>query len=186
MTAMLNQLLKHPEAYEQACKTVSGVCNDSGQLPYENSADLDYIQAVMYEALRLEPSVSLEFKTAQKHMKLKDNTPIAPGDMVFYSPYVICRLRKLWGEDCDEFKPNRWFEQDDLKGFRVSDYKYPVFNLKARKCLGKSMATLEVKSLFASLLNRYKFELIPDQDPSYLFGATIAFKHGLYVKCRRI
>ncbi len=184
LTAMLRQLMHDPERYAKAQAAVDRVA-PSGHMEFEEAKSMDYIQAVMFEALRLEPSVAIEFKVAQADMELADRTQIHTGDLVFYSPYVICRLKKIWGADADCFRPERWSEEDDLKAFKVSDYKYPVFNIKRRQCLGKAMAVLEVKSVFASLLSRYCFSLVPGQNTGYLFGATISLKDGLFVKASR-
>merc|ERR1712130_941753 len=130
------------------------------------------------EALRLYPSVPLEVKLAAKDDVLPDGSRIQSGDVVTISIYSMGRSRKIWGENATEFVPSRWLQDD----FKPSDYQYHVFNAMPRRCLGKTMATVEAKLLLATLFKRYQFKLAPEHDPTKLGrGATLSFTNGLLV-----
>ena len=41
--------------------------------------------------------------------QIKD-VPVEKGDTVFLSIYAANRLKTIWGEDADEWKPERWLK----------------------------------------------------------------------------
>lgn len=46
------------------------------------------------------------------------------------------RRKDLYGEDAEEFKPERWLDEDGKKGLRVG-WEYLPFNGGARICIGR-------------------------------------------------
>lgn len=34
--------------------------------------------------------------------------------MVSYQPYAMGRMKFIWGEDAEEFRPERWLDEDGL------------------------------------------------------------------------
>lgn len=75
-----------------------------------------YLQHVLHETLRLHTSVPLNSRVAARDTVLPvgggtDGTkPVAmrKGQQVNFTPYILHRRRDLWGEDVEEFKPERW------------------------------------------------------------------------------
>jgi cytochrome P450 len=59
-----------------------------------------------------------------------------------------------WGKDCMEYRPERWIDADGT--FRQeSPFKFTVFHAGPRMCLGKEMAYIQMKSVVASILDRF-------------------------------
>ncbi|KAI9743319.1 MAG: hypothetical protein M1818_003165 [Claussenomyces sp. TS43310] len=75
-----------------------------------------YLQHCLNESLRLHPAVPLNARQANKDTTLPrgggpdgQNPIFVPaGTVVDYSVYVLHHRRDIWGEDADEFKPERW------------------------------------------------------------------------------
>ena len=59
--------------------------------------------------MRLYPPVAWDSKHAGGADVLPDGTHVGKGDRVTYFPYGMGRMEALWGKDCCEFKPERWF-----------------------------------------------------------------------------
>jgi cytochrome P450 len=63
---------------------------------------------------------------------------IRKGEAIGYSPYVMHRWKKLYGEDADSFRPERWDpdaeNEVDLKNI---GWGYLPFNGGPRICLGR-------------------------------------------------
>ncbi|CDH51590.1 cytochrome p450 [Lichtheimia corymbifera JMRC:FSU:9682] len=147
---------------------------------YEAIKNMPYAHAVLYEVLRLFPSVPGNQKSALKDDVLPDGTHIQAGDYVTWHPYAMGRSTKLWGADAKSFRPERWFNEDgQLK--RESQGQWPAFHAGPRVCLGQQLATLESLVAIVMLLRRYKFTLVHDQEITYITSLTLPMKNGIKV-----
>ncbi len=48
-------------------------------------------------------------------MHVHAGSKVHGGDLVLYSAYNMGRSESLWGEDCEEFKPERWLVDGKFK-----------------------------------------------------------------------
>ncbi|CAI0454985.1 unnamed protein product [Linum tenue] len=122
---------------------------------------LVYLHATACETLRLYPPVPFEHKCAMESDVLPSGHTIRKEDKILFSIYTMARMEEIWGEDCMEFKPERWIS-DKGTILHFPSYKFMTFLTGARTCLGKNMSFKQVKSLASALLWNYKFELIDD------------------------
>ncbi|ORZ25556.1 cytochrome P450 [Absidia repens] len=181
---LLYNVMLHPEVEEKLVQEIrthvpEELEQDSPAL-YEAIKDMKYAYAVLYETLRLHPSVPVNQKQALKDDILPDGTPLKSGDVFIWSTYSLGRNKEIWGDDAKEFKPERWFtEEGDLK--RESQGKWPAFHAGPRVCLGQNLATLEALVAVCVLLKRYKFSLVPNQNVTYQVSLTLPMKYGLKV-----
>lgn len=75
----------------------------------------------------------------------KDGTAplfIKKGAVVAWNLYAMHRRKDLFGEDAEEFRPERWLDEGGRKGLRVS-WGYLPFNGGPRICLGQQFALME-------------------------------------------
>ncbi|CAL1358145.1 unnamed protein product [Linum trigynum] len=133
----------------------------SGFLRNDELNKLVYLHATIYETLRLYPPVPLEHKCAVEADVLPSGHTVRKEERIIFSIYAMARMEEIWGEDCMEFKPERWISEKRTI-LHVPSYKFMTFLAGARTCLGKNMAITQVKSLASALLWNYKFELIDD------------------------
>jgi cytochrome P450 len=83
------------------------------------------------------------------------------------------------GNDCEEFRSERWLGEDGA--FRSeSPFKYPVFHAGPRVCLGKEMAYIQMKSIIACAFERFSFRFVGgDERPGLVLSFTLRMKGGL-------
>lgn len=158
---------------------------DKALTSFEQLGKLHYLHAAVYESMRLYPPIQFDSKFCVEDDVLPDGTMVKSGTRVTYHPYAMGRLEELWGEDCLEFRPQRW-----LKGgvfHQENPFKYPVFQAGLRVCMGKEMALMELKSVTLSLLRRFHIQLVAPVDhgtPRFSPGLTATFSCGLPVMVR--
>jgi cytochrome P450 len=69
--------------------------------------DLDFLQEVVYETLRLHPSSPAARRRVQKAMSLGNGTTLEVGQLVVLDLHAAGRDREVFGADADEFHPGR-------------------------------------------------------------------------------
>lgn len=88
-------------------------------------------------------------------------------------------MKFIWGEDCLEFKPERWMSQDGNK-YQVQDaFRFVAFNAGPRICLGKDLAYLQMKSIVAAVLLRHRLAVAPGHKVEQKMSLTLFMKYGL-------
>jgi len=179
LTMMLYVVMLHPETEKKILEEIFDTVGNN-PVTSENASLLVYLQAVMYEVLRLYPPVPIDYKLAINEDQLPDGTKVEPGDCINYSPWAQGRDPHIW-EDPLNFDPNRWIV--DEKFHARSDYEFVAFNAGPRLCLGKSMATFEVKVLMVELLRNFQFKSIDPlmREPQARFGTSLLLTNGLPV-----
>ncbi|KAI3924849.1 hypothetical protein MKW98_031100 [Papaver atlanticum] len=123
---------------------------------FEQMREMPYLQACLYESMRLYPPVQFDSKFAHGDDVFPDGTFIRKGTRVTYHPYAMGRMEQVWGSDCLEYRPERWLQNGLFSP--ESLFKYPVFQGGVRVCLGKEMALVEMKNVALSLIRRYKIK----------------------------
>ncbi|KAM7522094.1 hypothetical protein LguiA_011996 [Lonicera macranthoides] len=158
-------------------------------LVFDEADKLVYLKAALAETLRLYPSVPEDFKYVINDDVLPDGTKVPAGSTVTYSIYSVGRMKSVWGEDCMEFKPERWLSAD-LDRFEPpkDGYKFVAFNGGPRTCLGKDLAYLQMKSVVSAVLLRYRLSLVPGHRVEQKMSLTLFMKNGLkvYLKPREL
>ncbi|KAM7257591.1 hypothetical protein ACFE04_013332 [Oxalis oulophora] len=150
-------------------------------LVFEEVDRLIYLKAALSETLRLYPSVPQDSKQAVDDDVLPSGTFVPAGTAVTYSIYSVGRMKFIWGEDCLEFKPERWLSADGKK-FEVQDqFRFVSFNAGPRICLGKDLAYLQMKSIAAAVLLRHRLSVTAGHRVEQKMSLTLFMKYGLMV-----
>lgn len=131
---------------------------------------MHYLHAALAETLRLFPAVPLDGKFAKEDDELPDGFKVKKGDGITYLAYSMGRMTYLWGEDADEFRPERWLHNGVFQP--ESSFKFVSFNAGPRICLGKDFAYTQMKILAATLLHFFKFKL---EDQSWIANYKTMF-----------
>nr|XP_043638509.1 cytochrome P450 94B3-like [Erigeron canadensis] len=187
MTWLFWLLTWHPKVEKNILKEVNYIVNEQNNklsLTFDDLKKMDYLKACLCESMRLYPPVVWDSKHAENDDVLPDGTHVYKGNRVMYFPYGMGRMDTLWGKDCLEFRPDRWFSEQG--GFKMENpYKFPVFQAGPRVCLGKEMAFIQMKYVMASVLRRFEFVLVCLDQPVFVPLLTAHMDGGLKVRVRR-
>lgn len=126
-----------------------------------------YLQHVMNETLRLHSIVAFNSRMAVRDTTLPTgggpdgNMPVfvPAGTEVNFSTHVMHRRKDLWGEDADQFVPERW------ESIRPG-WSYAPFNGGPRICIGQQFALTEAGYVIVRMLQRYEAIEGTDVDPA--------------------
>ncbi|MED6170019.1 hypothetical protein PIB30_026736 [Stylosanthes scabra] len=146
--------------------------------------DLDkliYLHGALCEALRLFPPVPYQHKCAIKSDILPSGDRVDANTMVYYSVYSMGRMEQIWGNDCLEFKPERWISEKGMN-IQVPSYKFMAFNAGPRSCLGKNISFIQLKMIAIALLWNFHFQVVEGQSVCPSVSIVLHMKHGLQVR----
>ncbi|XP_062025794.1 cytochrome P450 704C1-like isoform X2 [Rosa rugosa] len=133
------------------------------------------------ETLRLYPTLPLDAKVCFSDDIWPDGFSVKKGEMVVYQSYSMGRMEFLWGDDAEEFRPERWLDENG--NFKEeSPFKFVVFNAGPRICLGKEYAYMQMKIVSAILLGSYKFKMSDEKKlVNYKTMFILHIDEGLHV-----
>jgi cytochrome P450 len=124
-----------PDVEDQIVRARSSSSPDaatSKTFSFDELRDMHYLHATITEAMRLYPPVAMDTHSCKEDDFLPDGTFVGKGWFMSYSAYAMARVEDVWGEGCEEFRPERWLGEDGA--FRPeSPFKYPVFHAVPRQ-----------------------------------------------------
>ena len=128
---------------------------------FEMVRDLPYLSAVVNETLRFHSTSGIGLPRqippdAEKGLRYKDYY-FPPGTVLSVPTYSIHHSKEIWGEDANEFNPERWFR---LKSRQKN--AFIPFSYGPRACVGRNVAEMEMKLIVATWARRYDVSLRQD------------------------
>lgn len=129
-TALTYYLAKHPEIQEKLHEEIDSFTdNNNGEIPFESLGELPYLNACLYEAMRLVPPFIRPERICTKdwvHGDLK----IPAGTMIMIPAWAVHRNPKEF-PDPEEFKPERFLPENKSK---MNPYAFMTFGTGPRNC----------------------------------------------------
>lgn len=133
---------------------------EEGVIQYESVKKLKYLEACINEGLRLLSTSSMGLPRVVGEGGLDiSGRHFKEGTIVSVPSYTIHRNTKVWGDDIEEYRPERWFERDS----NLIQKTFNPFSVGPRACVGKNLAILELFIIMATMFKRYEFVLESDE-----------------------
>ncbi|XP_078439465.1 cytochrome P450 704C1-like isoform X1 [Wolffia australiana] len=82
----------------------------TGKLNEESLGKMKFFHAALIETLRLYPSLPMNGRVCISDDTLPDGCDIRAGEFIVFQPYCMGRMKSLWGEDAEIFRPERWID----------------------------------------------------------------------------
>ncbi|PIN26646.1 Cytochrome P450 CYP4/CYP19/CYP26 subfamily [Handroanthus impetiginosus] len=187
-------MCKHPRFQEKIADEVRQVAkikenssiDDIAKSITEEALDkMQLLHAALTETLRLYPAVPQDGKVCFSDDTFPDGYSVKKGMMVSYVPYSMGKMKSLWGEDAEEFRPERWLDQKGVFQ-QESSFKFTAFQAGPRICLGKEFAYRQMKVFAAVLLSAFSFTLADDRKPvKHKTTITLQIDGGLHLRASR-
>lgn len=190
LTNVFFQLARNPSVYLRLRREVLAFGSDDKPWTFERLKSLRYLQNVVSETFRLNPTIGTTIRIALRDTILPtgggsptSKTPlyVNKGDIITFSLYAIHRRKDLFGEDADSFKPERW------ETLRPPHWSYMPFSGGPRVCLGQNLALTEVAYALVKIVQTFK--TIENRDPVLefieVYKLTTDSKNGAKVALTR-
>ncbi|KAK7261130.1 hypothetical protein RIF29_27434 [Crotalaria pallida] len=130
-------------------------------LSFDSIKDMELIQSVVYETLRLNPPVPLQFARARKDFRLSSHDSafdVKKGELLCGFQKLVMRDPVVFDEP-ERFKPDRFTKE---KGVQLLNYLYwsngpqtGTPSVSNKQCAGKDYVTLTAALIVAYLFRRY-------------------------------
>ncbi|KIP02197.1 hypothetical protein PHLGIDRAFT_122687 [Phlebiopsis gigantea 11061_1 CR5-6] len=178
-------------------------------IPYDTLVGLPYLDAICRESLRLYPPVQALSRETREDIVMPlsepiqgvngesiSEIPVPKETTIFIGVRASNRNKALWGEDADEFKPERWLSplpkavgEAHIPGVYAN---LMTFLGGGRSCIGFKFSQLEMKVVLAILLRSFKF--LPGEKDIYWNAGSVNFptigkegtKSAMYLKLERM
>ena len=177
---MTNQLALNQNVQDKLREEIKeGVKRNPESSLYDLSHDIEYLDCVINESLRLNPPLAQVNRECVNDYKFND-IYIPAGLQVIIPVYFLHRDPDVWPNP-EKFDPERF--RSPAKDCR-HPYQFLPFGLGPRSCIGMRFALMEIKIALVKFLMKYKFVRSPEtQVPlEILAGVTLIPKYGVHVR----
>ena len=113
---------------------------------------MPYLQAIIKEGLRMCPPITglLAKEVPQGGDSFKGYF-LPEGTHIGYSIWNMMRQVETWGNDRNEFRPERWLEASPERLQKMDSVWELVFAHGRWQCLGKKVALMELNKIFVEV-----------------------------------
>ncbi|EEU37985.1 uncharacterized protein NECHADRAFT_3047, partial [Fusarium vanettenii 77-13-4] len=159
ISSILYHLVKSPQAYQKLTEEIrQGAASGELSVPHVRHSEavkLPYLEACCKEGMRMHPSVGLTLpRNVPKGGGMVCGEWFPEGTRVGVNAAVVHRDKTIFGDDANEFRPERWF-RDDAKN--MDRYMFQ-FGGGSRTCIGKNISLCEMYKMIAQLLLSFDLE----------------------------
>ncbi|KAL0474086.1 cytochrome P450 [Neurospora intermedia] len=168
-------LLSTPSAYVRLKSEIStairtGLISSSSIVTDQEARKLPYLQAVLYEAIRMMPPLMNGFP---RQVPAGGDTicgRFVPGGTDIFVNYVgMLRDKHVFGEDANVFRPERYLEGDDEERrnrmWKTTDL---AFSHGRWRCLGQRLAWLQLQKVVVEFMRNFEMQIVDPMHPCHL------------------
>lgn len=155
---------------------VLGKTLDAPFIDFDKLNELKYLEMVINETMRLYPVVPYIFRTNTVEVDISGGYTIPANSTIVIPIYEIQRSKKYWGEDADEYRPERFSDENISK---IDPYTFIPFSKGARMCVGWRYAMFLMKVQLSNVLMRYEVDTsLKMEDLSFSLNVTLNINQG--------
>ncbi|KAG9188185.1 hypothetical protein G6011_02108 [Alternaria panax] len=159
ITAILYHTIRTPSVYAKLTAEIDEAAEVGSLSPvvqYHEAVRLSYLIACCKEGMRLHPSVGM---TLPRHVPAGGCVIAGEwfphGTRVGINAAVVQRNKSIFGDDAEDFVPERWFGPNAA---RMERYMFQ-FGGGSRICIGKNISLCEIYKVIPQLLREFHLEL---------------------------
>ncbi|KYB27141.1 Cytochrome P450 4c3-like Protein [Tribolium castaneum] len=174
----------YPEVQQKIALELDSIFGDDEREPtFEHINQMEYLECVIKETLRILPIVPIIMRLAEQDIKLEHCT-IPAGSTVLVPIVHISKKSEFWKEP-NKFNPDRFLPKNNSERHRCT---FLPFSYGPRNCVGFKYGLMSMKVILATVLR--KFTIKPTryqslEDIELIYGAVAKPKHGHKIKLEK-
>ncbi|KAL5288662.1 hypothetical protein ACFFRR_009095 [Megaselia abdita] len=156
---------------------------DKLDITYNDLKDMEYLDMVLHETLRLFPPIPLLFRNVTKDISL-DGIDIPCGTQMVINVFNMQRDEDIWGLQAKTFNPEH-FSQENHKN--INPYTFIPYSRGIRSCIGIKYSQYVVKILLINLLHKYKVSTNTKlEDLKYYVSISLRLENEFDIQFERL
>ena len=152
-------LATHPQIQKILQEEIDETFPEKSQPTYEALMQMEYLDMVVNEAMRLFPIANRLERVAKTSVEM-NGVSIPKGTVVMIPVYTLHRDAALWPEP-DAFKPERFSKENKDN---IDPYAFLPFGAGPRNCIGMRFAALMMKLAIVQILQKFSFVTCKETD----------------------
>ncbi|KAK3388000.1 cytochrome P450 [Podospora didyma] len=177
LRAIMLYVITHPRVYVKLQAEVDAAAPlrnlvPSGEVITDAKArDLPYLNAVIKEGLRIHPPVTDQLPKrvpdGGETVTVEGKQVYLPGGIfVNQAAWPLHMSKTVFGEDADEFRPERWLLETDREKLAAMNRTHElIFGWGRYQCLGKPIAQMEIGKAVFELMRNFDWCLAKPENP---------------------
>lgn len=175
-------LALHPEWQSLIREEMDQLC-PNGQLDAESISKMKKVTMVIQEVLRLYPPAAFVSREALEETQI-GHILVPKGVCLWTLIPTLHRDPKLWGQDANEFKPER-FANGVSNACKMPQVFIP-FGVGPRLCVGRNFAMVQLKIVVSLIVSKFSFSLSPKYKHSPAFRMIVSPGKGVRILIHRL
>ncbi|GMS97325.1 hypothetical protein PENTCL1PPCAC_19500 [Pristionchus entomophagus] len=168
-------LANYPEVQDRLREEIDSFSSED--MDIEQLGEMKYMECVIKETLRHYPLANVVVtRECTKSCEIQGYT-FEVGDMVATDTWSLHMDKEIWGEDAEEFRPERWMEESSR-----ARAAFQAFGEGPRMCMGMRLAYIEEKIALIELMKRFAIEKTINTNPIKLVGSITVGPEKVMVK----
>ncbi|XP_060539987.1 cytochrome P450 3A9-like [Pantherophis guttatus] len=147
------ELALQPDIQQKLQEEIDQVLPNKAPVTYEALMQMEYMEMVISEILRMHPGTGRLQRVCKKTIELNGIT--IPKGMGIVIPSVILHYDPEYWPEPERFRPERFSKEVKEK---INPYTYLPFGAGPRNCIGMRFASLTMKAAVASLMQNFTFQ----------------------------
>ncbi|KAG9122258.1 Cytochrome P450 52A3, partial [Ceratobasidium sp. 392] len=161
LTFLTYALAMYPGVYQRLSAEINEITAENEAPSIEDIKSMRYLRATINETLRLFPPVPFNIRRSTGVPSILPSIlSHVPGGLYMYprcsitfSPLHIHRRKDLWGDDAEDFRPERWLTENSTKVHVTNPFAFIPFNGGPRMTLVR-------------MVRAYTWSLSPNHQPA--------------------
>ncbi|KAL1005397.1 hypothetical protein UPYG_G00058570 [Umbra pygmaea] len=154
MSFLSYNLATNPDVMTKLQEEIDAVFPNKAPIQYEALMQMDYLDSVLNESLRLYPIAPRLERMAKKTVEI-NGIIIPKGCVVMVPTWTLHRDPEIWSEP-EEFKPERFSKENKES---IDPYSYMPFGAGPRNCIGNRFALVMIKLAIVEILQSLTFKV---------------------------